>query len=503
MADTFASSGAEKFFTWLFQTKPLIYPNKKKAVVCFIFLCVFSLVTQAIRWSIPSLQVAGMQCSSCGEIDSPTFESCQEQCLDLTDPQMGALSGPAFTLTMTLATIPIGLLADRMSRVRLILMLSLAWSIGALSISVAEGFWELLVTCALIGCSVAVVTPCAFSLLADYFPPRHRSLVISIFSSIIFLGYDAGLGTAILGQYLTWRWAYALLGIPGFIFFIPALFMREPTRGLSDQNEDYAFQPLTDSFGYDEDDESISHNNSITIMDSIKGTLTSVPFLLLWMSATLRLLGGFALGGWMPTFYRRVFNLEPWEIAIYLSIVLTIGGLSGSFTGGFLADKWSTKSKAGKVWLVLISTVVSIPFMIGMLLIPNAWASLGCLLVGSFFGEMWFGPSAAAVQDIIEPNLRSFATSIYLLGIGVGGVSALFVGYLNQWIGIDLSNTPGVVSYDPTYSMLIVIVLAYSACAVGYGITGFIFLKKKDNPFMTSGDDSLTLDDTIWSGDFD
>ena len=108
-----ASTG-EKCFSWLFQTKPLIYPNKKKAVICFLFLCAFSLITQSsrsflslfydfsnffllVRWSIPSLQIAGLQCASCGESDSETYESCQAQCLDLTDVQMGALSGPAFT----------------------------------------------------------------------------------------------------------------------------------------------------------------------------------------------------------------------------------------------------------------------------------------------------------------------------------------------------------------------------------------------------------------------
>merc|ERR1711879_963908 len=150
-----------------------------------------------------------------------------------------------------------------------------------------------------------------------------------------------------------------------------------------------------------------------------------------------------------------------------------------------------------------MGTVISIPFMICVLVIPNAWASLGCLLVSSFFGEMWFGASAAAVQDIIEPNLRSFATSIYLLGIGVGGIASLLVGLLNQWIGINLSTIPGVVSYDPSYSMLIVIILAYSACAVGYGITGFLFLKRDENTFMgLEDDDSLTLGDSVWGEDY-
>lgn len=50
-----------------------------------------------VRWSIPALQTSGMQCASCGESTSAQFESCNDQCLDLTDAEMGALTGPAFT----------------------------------------------------------------------------------------------------------------------------------------------------------------------------------------------------------------------------------------------------------------------------------------------------------------------------------------------------------------------------------------------------------------------
>ena len=116
---------------------------------------------------------------------------------------------------MALAALPAGFLADKMSRVRLIWMVSLAWSLATLAIAVSDGFTELLITCVMIGISIAVVNPCAFSLLSDYFPPEHRALVISAFSAVIFVGYDAGLATGVLGQYLTWRWAYALLGLPG------------------------------------------------------------------------------------------------------------------------------------------------------------------------------------------------------------------------------------------------------------------------------------------------
>src|SRR3990167_8953589 len=85
----------------------------------------------------------------------------------------------------------------------------------------------------------------AFYLLSDYFPPENRAFVISAFSAVIFIGYDAGLATGFIAQYLTWRWAFALLGFPGFFIFLPALLMREPVRGLSEQsNDDFAMVSL-------------------------------------------------------------------------------------------------------------------------------------------------------------------------------------------------------------------------------------------------------------------
>lgn len=51
--------------------------------------------------------------------------------------------------------------------------------------------------------------------------------------------------------------------------------------------------------------------------------------------------------------------------------------------------------------------------------------------------------------------------------------------------------------------MLIVIVTAYVLCAIGYAITGFLFLKRShSNPYIMS-DDSLTIkEDSVWSADY-
>lgn len=42
----------------------------------------------------------------------------------------------------------------------------------------------------------------------------------------------------------------------------------------------------------------------------------------------------------MQVFYRRVHGLEPTTIAIFMAVIVPLGGLSGSYVGGLAADKF-------------------------------------------------------------------------------------------------------------------------------------------------------------------
>jgi len=52
-------------------------------------------------------------------------------------------------------------------------------------------------------------------------------------------------------------------------------------------------------------------------------------------------MGGYAIGGWIQVFYRRVHGMDPSSISLSMIIINPLGGLVGSLTGGFLADYWS------------------------------------------------------------------------------------------------------------------------------------------------------------------
>ena len=166
--------------------------------------------------------------------------------LEITDTQFSLLSGLAFTLFYTLMGIPLGWLADRGSRRKLILVSVLFWSAMTAACGMAKSFGMLFLARIGVGVGEAGLSPAAFSMIADSFPPEKRSRALSLYA----MGAVAGVGLAliiggavigwastappvvlpILGELRTWQLAFLLVSLPGPVLAIAVWALREPKR---------------------------------------------------------------------------------------------------------------------------------------------------------------------------------------------------------------------------------------------------------------------------------
>src|SRR4051794_2614998 len=110
--------------------------------------------------------------SYAGNSLSPLQESVRAA-LALTDNQMALLQGPALALPMVLAAIPLGLLIDRYSRVRLLVILPSLEAIGSLCTAYPPGFAGLFAARCVIGLAAFAVNPAACPLIAVLSPPAQ------------------------------------------------------------------------------------------------------------------------------------------------------------------------------------------------------------------------------------------------------------------------------------------------------------------------------------------
>lgn len=168
--------------------------------------------------------------------------------LGLDDADLGFLYGTAFAIFYALFGIPLGHLADRWSRTRLLGLGLLLWS----AMTALSGFARKGATLALarvgVGVGEATASPCAYSLIADWFPQRMRGTALGIYSAGLFLGSGLSLliGGAVVQGWNTafpvdppmglagWQMAFLAAGAPGLLLALLVFSLREPVRGGAD-----------------------------------------------------------------------------------------------------------------------------------------------------------------------------------------------------------------------------------------------------------------------------
>lgn len=168
--------------------------------------------------------------------------------LHLNDADIGFLYGTAFGVFYSLFGIPLGRLADNWNRVRLISLGLAIWSAMTALSGLARSGLQLTGARIGVGIGEATASPCAYSLISDYFPKHQRATALAIYSSGIFIGggLSLGIGGLVVGSWnhaypdggpfglVGWQAAFMAVGIPGLILALWVATLREPVRGEAD-----------------------------------------------------------------------------------------------------------------------------------------------------------------------------------------------------------------------------------------------------------------------------
>jgi predicted MFS family arabinose efflux permease len=333
--------------------------------------------------------------------------------LDVSDKAMGLLGGLPFAAFYVLAGFPIARWADHGVR-RSILALGIAvWSLMTVVSGLARSFVTLALARTGVGIGEAAGTPCTHSLVSDYFPQDRRARAFAI----IVMGSSAGVAVGnLVGGFAQelwgWRSAFWLLGLPGLaVAALVRWTVREPERG--------AF----DAPGVDTRAESVR---------DVIAYLSRLPsYRHLVMAAAIHFLAHLGAGLWVPSFLRRVHELDGSEVGVGLAWAMSLPSLLGTFLGGWLADRLWTRDERWLMWLPAISTLVSLPFWALFLLWPSD-AALFFAAPYYFASALWSAPLQATAQALVKPRMRalsaaiiSFATTLLAMSLGPLAVGAM------------------------------------------------------------------------------
>jgi MFS family permease len=323
--------------------------------------------------------------------------------LDLSDRQLGLLTGLAFALFYATFGVPLARLADRTSRVKLIAACLALWSVMTALSGMARNFPQLFLARMGVGIGEAGCVPPAHSAIGDYFPRQRRALAISLFNVGAVIGAAGGLFfVGALAENLGWRSSMIFVGLAGVPLAILTFFtVREPKR------------PKT----YDPKGEKAS--------ETILALLKRPAFLHLALAFSIGDICSQGFGNWSPTFLIRSFGMGMAEVGGWVGLSKALGGILGMLTGGLLASWLIPRDARWELWIPTAALAACMPIFIIMILSPWAWLVLAMMAVIAFFGALGSGVAIAAVQTFAEPHRRATAVSLVLflaslLGAGIG-----------------------------------------------------------------------------------
>lgn len=356
----------------------------------------------------------------------PTLKSV----FNIGNVQLGLLAA-AFSIVGAIATVPMGMLVDRVHRTTLLAVSLVLWAVAMGATGAAFSFAMFFGARVFLGIVAAITGPATPSLVGDLVPAARRGRALGAIDSGQLIGTGIGfLLAAIVASFLSYRWCFWLLGIGGLLLSVAFWRQREPKRT-------GAAGPSPEEVG-EEDDDAAESSGISRVQELVreKGVKPSRPAevmrdpseMSMWDATRYvvrvrtdlvvliaRSIGDIflaAVGTFGVIYATKQYHLSQGEADLAI-LVLGIGALIGVLVVGRVADLllrrgWLTS----RVWLGIIGHLLAPLPLWPAFQTHSVWIALPLFALGAFFLAGSQPPLDAVRVDVIVPLLRGRAEAI-------------------------------------------------------------------------------------------
>jgi predicted MFS family arabinose efflux permease len=350
----------------------------------------------------------------------------------LSDAQVGAL-GTAFTLLYAFAGVPLGRLADRASRTRILSAGVFVWSLLTGLSGLARGFWDLFLLRLGVGVGEAACAPAATSLIGDLFPAARRGRALAIFMLGLPFGIAASYAVSSwVAQAWGWRAAFYLAALPGIACAGAVLLVKEPRRGVS-ESRDIGMRRRE---------------------GSPYRLVLSIPTM--WwviLSGAVHNFNMYAISSFLSPYLMRFHGASLREAGFLSMMVYGVGGGLGLLLGGTAADAAVRRRPNGRLLVGAAAILGALPLLYLAVARPAGdtrgfalLAGAACLLLYVYYPAIY-----SAIHDVVEPTLRGTAMALYFFAMYVLGASLgpVATGLLSDRFTARAARAAGVLEMTP------------------------------------------------------
>ena len=345
---------------------------------------------------------------------------------NLSDKELGSLVS-IISIVVGVGGLPVALVADRMGRVKSIVVMAITWSLATISCMFTANYSQLFMARAMVGVGETGYGSVGVALISTLFPKRLCSAALGAFYAAPSLGSVLGV---VLGGMIAARWgwkaAFGVVGVPGLVLAVLYLLVRDYKTVALAPN----LNPVTQSLG--------------GTLKHIFGTLARTRTLL-WLcaGASTQLITVSAIWSWLPSYLNRFHGMTPEAAAKAAAVVVLVGAVSSTFWG-IVVGRLARRTPRNK--LPALSTLCLITSVIFVLAFGGTYtgdAQFKLIVLGSFFMNCTVGVVAGVAMDVVHPGVRSTGAAVLslfqnLLGLAVG---PLLAGVLSDQWGLQQALT--------------------------------------------------------------
>lgn len=338
----------------------------------------------------------------------------------ISDFQFGVLNSAVFW-TYALVVPFAGLTGDRFDRRKIIGIALVLWSTMTFLAGFAQGFWSLLM---LVSFAITVPQtlygPAANALIAS----RHietRTVAMSLHQSAFYIGWFASGSVAALALSLfgSWRSAYILFGVLGFVMGVLFLFFGR-------DNSERRNESLTLS----------NTSNKAPVSESIRAFFCCPSALLAASGYVGVVFVGFGYSAWGPKFIAQKFALSPSAAGAGVMFWHFAAALAAIVAAGFITDRAVKRWPRFRLILQSVSLFAASPMLV-IFGISSSIVYVWCAAsVYGFMRGLFEANAFTSIFDVVSSKHRAGAVGFLNVIAGlVGSLSPMILGYLSQTYG--------------------------------------------------------------------
>ena len=327
----------------------------------------------------------------------------------LSDGQLGLLAGTVYAISFAIAGIPLGMLIDRVHRVRLLAVLVALWSGLTALCATAQSFGALLLMRIGIGAAESGGTPTNLSLISDYFDRKSRSTAVGAYMMGPSLGTILGFALAgVIAANYGWRAAFLAAGIPGLVLALVLFFtVREPLRGAGDATA------------------GIAAIKAPPLRESIKLLWSNRTIVHLIIGLTLANTVAAGVAVWLPALLMRNHGASVQTAGLSIAFGVSTFAALASVCGGMLADKVGARIPDAVPRLAALAALATIPCIVYGAMTTIYWVVIAAFAIKTVAHVLVNTPGYALTLSLAPPQIRGTTIAVLqvlgnLFSYGVG-----------------------------------------------------------------------------------